>query len=222
MGNSVTSVLPYIALLAKGTGVTFAAWIITAAISACIGTVLGILSCRHFAHLGLAIPIRIYTFIAKGIPAYVQILIAYFVIVPALGITVSGFAAACGALAFCSSGYMTEIIRTGINAIPKGQWDACFVLGYPLHATLYRIIMPQVFRIMVPAFFGECEQLLKSTSLLATIGVVELTRTGMNIISRELNPFAVYAVIALIYLFFAALVQLALFLIERKMRHGNH
>lgn len=218
----MTTVLPYLTLLAKGTLITCSAWLITLSASSAIGLVLGIMSCKHFAHTGLNKPIRFYTFIAKGIPAYVQILIAYFVLPSALGINISGFTAACSALAFCSSGYITEIIRAGMNAIPKGQWDACFVLGYPLHATLRRIIMPQVFRIIVPALFGESEQLLKSTSLLATIGVTELTRTGMNIISRELNPFAVYGVIAFIYLCFSAFLQLVLFILERKMRYGNH
>ena len=69
--------------------------------------------------------------------------------------------------------------------------------------------------------FSESESLLKSTSLLATIGVTELTRTGMNIISRELNPLPVYLTIACVYLFFAALVNLALIMIERRFSYGQ-
>ena len=104
------NLLTYAPLLAKGTLVTVAAWLLAGSISLCIGTCMGIVSCRYFAYNKLRIAIRCYTFIAKGIPAYVQILIAYFVIPAMLGINISGFVAAVAALAFCSSGYVTEII----------------------------------------------------------------------------------------------------------------
>lgn len=214
------SLITYIPLLLQGTAVTVAAWVTASAISVSIGTLIGIASCRYLASSWFSIVVRMYTFIAKGIPAYVQILIAYFVIPSMLGITVPGFVAACGALAFCSSGYVTEIIRSGINAIPRGQWDAGLVLGYPLQSTLTRIIMPQTIKNMLPTLIGELEQLLKSTSLLATIGVMEVTRSGMNIISRELNPFPVYLTIACIYLLFSALLQGLLLYAEKRTRYG--
>jgi ABC-type amino acid transport system permease subunit len=68
--------------------------------------------------------------------------------------------------------------------------------------------------------FGELEQLLKSTSLLATIGVTELTRTGMNIISRELNPLPVYLAIAIIYLLFSVVLSGITIYAERRMHYG--
>ena len=150
-----------------------------------------------------------------------QILIAYFVIPASLGIQVSGMQAALGALIFCSSGYVTQIVRAGINNINIGQWEACLVLGYNTKQTLKRVILPQVFNNILPSLFGELEQLLKSTALLATIGITELTRTGMNIISRELNPIPVYLLIALIYLSFSAFLQLIAWHIENRGRYGN-
>jgi len=145
----------------------------------------------------------------------------YFALPSLLKLNISGFVAATLALAFCSSGYITEIIRAGVNSVPAGQWNACLVLGYPLTAALKRIIMPQAIKTVLPALFGECEQLLKSTSLLATIGVTELTRSGMNIISRELNPLPVYGIIAAMYLLFSAVLQLTMTRIERKIQYGN-
>jgi His/Glu/Gln/Arg/opine family amino acid ABC transporter permease subunit len=221
MEYRMNSILPYFAFIAQGTGVTIGAWIFSGTLSLILGTLLGILSCRHSASPSMRKSIKLYTFVAKGIPAYVQILIAYFVIPSLLGISVSGFMAACGALAFCSIGYVTEIVRSGMNSIPLGQWDACMALGYPFIPTLYQIVAPQLLRIILPALCGELEQLLKSTSLLATIGVTELTRTGMNIISRELNPLPVYGTIACIYLLISALLQLLLYYMERKMHHGH-
>jgi His/Glu/Gln/Arg/opine family amino acid ABC transporter permease subunit len=223
MEHCTMNLVLYTPLLIKGALITICAWLIAGTVSFFIGTFMGIASCNHLKNpRWLMRCIRIYTFIAKGVPAYVQILIAYFVIPAALGIQIPGMFAAIAALAFCSSGYVTEIVRAGINTIPHGQWDACFVLGYPLRATITRIIMPQTFKNIVPALCGELEQLLKSTSLLATIGITELTRTGMNIISRELNPTPVYLTIACIYLLFSAVLQYIMRSIEKKDTYGNH
>lgn len=208
--------LVYLPLLGKGVLVTLGAWIVSGSISLFMGTMMGIISCNYLATSRVSILIRGYTFIAKGIPAYVQILIAYFVIPAMLGVQIPGFLAAVGALAFCSSGYVTEIVRSGINAIPQGQWNACFVLGYPMKETLSRVILPQALKNSLPALVGEFEQLLKSSSLLATIGVTELTRTGMNIISRELNPIPIYLLIAVIYLLFSAVLQSIVIYSERR------
>lgn len=210
----------YLPLLVQGTAVTLTAWILTALVSITIGTLAGIFGCQRFASAGVTALIRLYTFIAKGIPAYVHILIAYFVIPALLGISLSGFAAGCCALALCSSGYVTEIIRAGINTLSSGQWDACFVLGYSRLATLQRIILPQTVVRILPALCGELEQLLKSTSLLATIGVMDITRSGMNIISRELNPLPIYLLIAGVYLIFSAVLQALQCFLEKRMQDG--
>lgn len=211
----------YIPLLLQGASITLVAWCIAGLASIAIGTVIGIIGCRRLASSKLTTIVRVYTFIAKGIPAYVQILIAYFVIPNLLGINIPGFLAATIALIFCSSGYVTEIVRSGINAIPRGQWDACIVLGYPPLSILWRVILPQAMRLIVSPLINELEQLLKSTSLLATIGVTELTRAGINIISRELNPLPVYLTIAIIYLVFSAFLQCASIYAERSMCYGN-
>jgi len=210
------SLISYIPLLLQGTLMTLCSWLVAGSISFIVGICVGIISCNYLASSRSIMIVRIYTFIAKGIPAYVQILIAYFVIPALLGINISGIIAATLALAFCSSGYITEIIRSGINIISSGQWDACFVLGYSMRATLLRVILPQALRNVAPSLLGEFEQLLKSSSLLATIGITELTRAGMNIISRELNPIPVYLLIACIYLLFSAVLQLVIVMIEKR------
>lgn len=199
----MTTIIPYIPLILQGVAITITSWLIAGTISLCIGIIIGAASCRYLTTPWMTRITTLYTFIAKGIPLYVQILIAYFVLPAFLGINLSGFVAGLCALTFCSSGYVTEIIRSGINTIPQGQWDACTVLGYPLQSTLTRIIFPQTFANILPTLLGEFEQLLKSTSLLATIGVLDLTRAGMNIISRELNPTPVYLIIACLYLVFS-------------------
>src|SRR5436190_16085366 len=110
-------ILSYLPLLLQGAVITIVAWLVSGAIGLCIGTIIGIASCRYLASPLLSKITRFYTFIAKGIPAYVQILIAYFVLPALIGINMPGFIAATCALGFCSSGYVTEIIRSGINTI---------------------------------------------------------------------------------------------------------
>ncbi len=211
----------YTTVFAQGIVVTLAGWLITSVVSLALGTLLGIVSCRYLGYKDLSNVVRVYTFVAKGIPAYVQILIFYFVLPGIFNISVSGFGAACCALSFCSSGYTAEIVRAGINMISIGQWDACKALGYSLRQTLTRIILPQTFRSVVAMLCNESESILKSTSLFAAIGVTEITRTGMNIISRELNPLPVYCIIACIYLCFAALINGALIYSERRFSYGS-
>ncbi len=211
--NSLSSYAP---LFFQGTLITICAWATAAIIGGIVGTLLGIMSASQISSTSVQVIIRGYTFITKGIPAYVQILICYFVIPSLLGIQISGFVAATGALALCSSGYITEIMRGSINAIAPGQWNAATALGYSRVQIIRYIILPQAVHIALPALIGELEQLLKSTSLLATIGVTDITRAGMNIISRELNPLPIYAIIACIYLQLSALLQLLMLHYERK------
>ena len=199
----ITSYLP---LLAQGTYISILCWLSSGIASLLIGTFCAIISSKYGTCKNASRIISCYTFVAKGVPVYVQILIAYFVLPSLLGINLSPFVAGVLALAFCSGGYVTTIIRSGINAIPLGQWQAAYVLGYSNMQTMQRIILPQALRIILPTLFGEFEQLLKSSSLLATIGILELTRSGMNIISRELNPMPVYLTVAAIYLIFSALL----------------
>lgn len=214
-------IMSYLPLLLQGAAMTIAAWLTAGIMSLSIGIIIGIASCRYLTSPLLSKITTLYTFIAKGIPAYVQILIVYFVLPALTGINLSGFTAAILALGFCSSGYVTEIIRSNINIIPQGQWDACLVLGYSLRSTLTQIILPQALINALPTLLGELEQLLKSTSLLATIGVLDITRAGMNIISREMNPIAVYTLIACVYLFFSFLAQCSAMFLKKRIAYGN-
>lgn len=210
----------YIPLLLQGLSVSVFAWICSGIISLVLGTIFGIASCARIASVGMRRAVGVYVFIARGVPVYVQILLAYFVLPALCGISLPAMLTAIVALGLCSAGYVTEIVRSGINTIPQGQWDACFVLGYSKKDALLRIILPQVFYNITPILLGEFESLLKSTSLFATIGIIELTRAGMNIISRELNPVTVYLLIAALYLGLSALMYVIVKITKKRMAYG--
>lgn len=221
---SLFSIATYLPMLTRGALLTLTSFGIAISLSLCLGFFLGTLGCKQISRSSLlkfiSGSVTMYSFILRGIPAYIQILIAYFVLPTFIGVNLSAFWAGTLALALCSSGYVAAIVRGGLDAVPQGQWDAAYILGYPIHQALFKIIFPQSLRYILPALFGECEQLLKSTSLLATIGATELTRTGMNILSRELAPLPIYGSIACIYLLFSVLLQLLNYLVKQKvLRH---
>ncbi len=215
-------IIIYAKPILDGIGMTLYSWLIAGSASLLVGTLLGMFNSKYVKIRWLKLLIKFYIFIAKGIPAFVQILMAYFLLPRLLGISIPGLAAALMALSFCSSGYVAEIVRAGINALPVGQWEAAMALGYSFNQRMSMIILPQAIRNVIPALIGELEQLLKSTSLLATIGITELTRTGMNIISRDLNPIPVYLSIAVIYLIFSGMINIVSYYIFRVNPQSHH
>lgn len=205
--NFVNDLLRYAPMLVRGAITTLIIWVIAAGISFSVGTLLGILNCNQLRRSVVGSIISSYVMFMKGVPLFVLLLMSYFVIPSLLGINVPAIVVATITLGLCSAAYVAEVIRAGINAISVGQWQACIVLGYSTFNALWRVILPQMFFNSLPSLIGELDQLIKSTTLFATIGVVELTKTAMNIVSRELNPLPVYFSIALFYLTLSLLVN---------------
>lgn len=129
----------------------------------------------------------------------IQVFIVYFGL-PQFGLRLSPFLAGVIALGVNSGAYVAEIIRAGLSAIPKGQMKSSLALGISQFDTMRRIILPQVFKIIVPPITNEAITALKNTSLLSTITVVELTLFAQTIIATTFRPFEFYIAVALIYL----------------------
>lgn len=171
-----------------------------ASISFILGVLFGVLCCEELKLPFLSPLIQWVTFTLRAVPFYVQLLVVYFVFPDALGLNLEVFPASVLALGICSAGYVCQIVRAGLNSIHPSQWEAAFVLGYSKTKTLRYIILPQMFRNVLPAFNNEFEAILKSTSILSSIGMLELTRAGMNIVSRELKqPLTIYLIVAVFY-----------------------
>ena len=144
-------------------------------ISLVLGLLFGILRCNALQITLLKECISAYVFIVRGIPMYIHVLIVYFVIPELIGINFSAFVASIIALGIYFSAYITEIVRCGINTISIGQWNACKLLGYSTFQALRWIIIPQAMYNVIPALSNELDALIKSTSVLSAIGVLELT-----------------------------------------------
>ena len=175
--------IEYIPILLKGAWFSLQIATFSLAIGLIFGLILGILNCNTLKVPIISQIISSFVLIIRGTPVYVQVLIIYFALPELIGINLSPFVAGILALGINSTAYITEIIRCGINAISQGQWDAAYVLGYSKYKTLKHIIIPQMFKNVSPILTNESVTLVKETSLLSSIGVIELTKIGKNIIA---------------------------------------
>jgi len=206
-------------LLIKGCLMTIQVMLGAAALSFTIGLVMGILSCNRLKIPILSPLVEAIAFVYRAVPFYVQLLIVYFVLPDLLGFNLEPFSASVISLGMCSAGYVCQIVRGGLNAIPIAQWEAAYALGYNNLNSLKVVILPQMLRHVLPAFNNELDSLLKSTAVVSSIGMLELTRMGMNIVSREMEPVPIYLTVALFYLGMSALLNSAARLIEKRISY---
>lgn len=147
----------------------------------------------------LRAPAKFYIWFIRGTPALIQIFIIYFGL-PQFGIRLSPFTAGVIALGVGSGAYVAEVVRAGLIAIPKGQWESAAAIGMPHGQMMRRVIMPQVIRVIVPPLTNEAINTLKTTSLLSVITVMELTLFTQMAIAVTFRPFDFYIMAALLYL----------------------
>jgi polar amino acid transport system permease protein len=155
----------------------------------------------------------------QGTPLLMQLFLMFFGL-PMLGFRIEAWTAAFLGLTFFASAYLAEIWRGGVEALPRGQWDAGASLGLHTIAQLRLIILPQAFAITLAPTVGFLVQLIKSTALTSIIGFEELMRTSNAINNATFEPFTVYGLVGLI--FFAIcfpLTQYARYLERAKPAH---
>jgi His/Glu/Gln/Arg/opine family amino acid ABC transporter permease subunit len=206
-------------LLIKGTWMTLQVLLGAAALSFSLGTVMGTLSCQRLKIPVISAVVEAIAFVYRAIPFYVQLLIVYFVLPDLMGFNLEPFSASVISLGMCSSGYVAQIVRGGLNAIPSAQWEAAYSLGYNTQNSLRHVVLPQVLRNVLPAFNNELDALLKSTAVVSSIGMLELTRMGMNLVSREMEPVPIYLTVALFYLCMSAILNSLARKLERRISY---
>ena len=141
----------------------------------------------------------IYLSIIRGTPLMVQAMFLYFGVAMAFGIRISPFRAAILILCLNAGAYLSEIFRSGIAAVNKGQMEAARSLGLPYSVAMRRIILPQAIRIVIPSVLNQFIITLKDTSILSAIGCMELMRQGQLIVARNYESFKTYAIVAVMY-----------------------
>ena len=157
--------------------------------------------------------------IGRGTPALILLQFAYFGF-PSVGLTLSSFTAATGALAWCTGAYTSEIIRAGLEAVPAGQTEAAMVIGLTRIDALRYVILPQGLRVAVPALLGFSIIMLQASSLCFTIALPEIVSQAYIVGS---NTFRYLPIFILAALMFAAVCIPATILVSRlERRLGRH
>lgn len=156
--------------------------------------VLKVLPCRP-----LRLLLDFYTSIFRGIPLIVLLFIAYFATPQLTGFKISMFAASVLTLGLNGSATVSETLRGGIEGVDAGQYDASRALALPYTTMMARIIIPQALRSVAPALVNEVITVLKSSSLVATIGLMDMMRAAQSVQALTYRAFEPFIVVAVIY-----------------------
>lgn len=186
-------------------------------VSVAIGSLLGILFALAKLQKNKCINILgyIYTWVFRGTPLILQIIFIYYGL-PAFGLDLTPMQGALIGLSLNSGAYMAEIIRGGILAIDKGQFEAAKALGFNYTQTMRKIILPQTIKIIIPSVGNEFITMLKDTALVSVIAMSELMRTAQIMYAAKFSVEP-YVVAAAIYLVLTSIFTTVFSKIEKRL-----
>ena len=207
---------PYASMFWGGLAVTLevtgAALVLAFALGALIA-VLKVLPCRP-----LRLLLDFYTSIFRGIPLIVLLFIAYFATPQLTGYKISMFAASVLTLGLNGSATVSETLRGGIEGVDRGQYDASHALGLPYTTMMADIIIPQALRSVAPALVNEVITVLKSSSLVATIGLMDMMRAAQSVQALTYRAFEPFIIVAVIYYVIVMCLTAVARVLERRLR----
>lgn len=209
MMESLTMLEP----LLEGFKTTILFFILTLVGSIPLGLILALIEQKLPKWLGSII--RVYVYLFRGTPLLLQMMFVFFGF-PFVGIVLGRFESALFTLIINYAAYFVEIFRGGLNAIPNAQYEALKVLSIDRFTGLRKVILPQLWKIVMPSVGNEVISLIKDTSLIYILGLDELLKTGRTLAnqSASLLPF-VY--VGVIYLVFTGITTFILNKIEQKI-----
>lgn len=184
-------------LILQGAEITLTIFAITVILSIPLGGFAALGRISTFAPLRYLM--EFYVWVMRGTPLMLQLLFVYFAL-PMVGIRLPDFAAALLAFTLNYTAYFAEIFRAGIQAIPKGQYEAAAALGLKHWQIMRYIIFPQVLRVVLPPISNETINLVKDTSLIYILAMNDLLRVARTIVQREfdMTPFLIAAIFYLV------------------------
>ena len=159
---------------------------------------------------------RVYLETIRNTPMLVQIYVFYFVIAPVLGIDRFWTGVLC--LGLFEGSFASEIIRAGINSVPRGQWEAASSVGLSRFSSYRYVVLPQAIPLMLPPMTGVLINLIKHSAIVSVIAVFELTTEGRNIIADTYMAFEVWLTVAGIYLVLTVSLSIFVGYLERRLR----
>ena len=163
--------------------------------------------------------VKSYVEVIRGTPLLLQLVYVYYVL-PEAGVRLDSFTAGVIALTLNYSAYMSEVYRSGIQAIAKGQHDAAAALGMTRSLAMRRIILPQAIRIVIPALGNYFIGLFKDTALCSVVSIQEVIFTAQILASRNFQYFTLYTVVGIMYFAVSFPAARLVGYLERVMRRG--
>lgn len=159
--------------------------------------------------------------VLRAIPPFALIIYVYYGIALAIGVNFTPFFAGVLALSLQYTAWIAEVFRAGIQAVPVGQTEAAKSLGFNSTKTFLTIVLPQAVRIVVPPLGNNVVGLIKDSSLVSYIGVMELIRNSQLLVSQTFRPFEIYTATVVLYLLLTVAVSLVFAWLERKYAVGR-
>lgn len=203
-------------LLLQGLWVTLqlaAMVIVLGSLLGCIGGALILYGWRPVRWL-----VRIYIDLLRGLPLLVTIFCIFYGL-PAMGMRITRFSAAVIALSAFAAAHMTEVIRGGISSIDKGQWLAARAIGLSFWPSLRFVILPQAVRRIIPPWVNTSVELVKGTSLVSLVSLVDLLLAAQQILERTHEPLLFYGAAAAFYLVVNVCLSRLGRLVERRFAY---
>ena len=163
----------------------------------------------------------VYVALFRGTPMVVQLLLGNFVLLPMLGIVVDEIIVAILVFGLNSAAYVSEIMRSGIQSVDAGQLEAGRAVGLSYSAAMMKIVIPQSIKNILPTLGNEFIVLIKETSVVSFIAVLDLTKAFRQIGDANYDYIIPYLCLALVYLVLVMLITLGIKLLERRLRRSD-
>lgn len=206
-------------LLLRGLEVTLEVSVLSLVLASILGLAFGLM--RVSKKKILQTVAMVYVSIIRGTPLYVQVIFFYFGLFPLLfGRATDAVVAGIFVLSINAGAYLVEIFRAGIESIDKGQMEAGRAIGFSHGQTMAYIILPQAIKRMIPAFVNQFIISIKDTSLLATIGIAELTFSAQTIYAVNFKAFEFLGIVGVIYWILINLLTWFSHRLERRLTAG--
>jgi polar amino acid transport system permease protein len=158
----------------------------------------------------------VYIDIFRAMPMLVVLILIYYAL-PFVGIRLSSWASAVTAFSIVLAAYSAEVFRSGIQSIPKGQFEAALALGLPFMLTLRKVILPQAVRVVIPPTTSNCVSMFKDTSLASTVALPELLKEANDAQAFYANPSPLIGAAVVYVIFLWPMVRLVS-LLERRLQ----
>ena len=202
-------------------GLGLSAWIFVVTLVGSLPLGIVVALCRMSSFKPLSLLAQFYISILRGTPLMLQLMAFMFGPYYLLGMNMGTdwkFGACAVGFILNYSAYFAEIYRSGIQSIPKGQYEAALVLGYSRSQTFFKIVLPQVIKLILPAMGNEIITLVKDTSLAFVLGMAEMFSVAKALAASNVSMIP-YAIAALIYWVFCLFIEFVLGRVEKKLAY---